>query len=449
MNASGGRWSLSRPALPELGGETRPPPSGNRVPLIVTVMVAATVAVGLTAKAFGVDWGAPGQPLLISFDPVLAGWLMLSLAGLAAGLWLGLRLYRSGLGPGWFGLALFGLALFTRLALNLARSGPEEWYSVYIVRPVSSGRLEYLGAMTELKTGIGPFLDNFVSLVPTLPLHPAGHPPGLVVTLKLLGIETPEAMAALTIGGGAAATPVLYVLGRRLFEEQTARIASLLFVFVPTSLLYGATSADSLFATLALVAVVLMLSVRSAVVFLGTIVFAVSTFFSYALLAVAGWAGLVKWRRDGFAATLRLALLCALVLVAFYVVLAWTTGFDVTGAIQATHDRYYKGVASIRPYLFYFFGSPAAFLVMLGPVAWFASRSLGSRETTALALAAVILVAVVAGYTKAETERIWLFLVPLTCLTAARALPAQYLKPMLIALTAQAVVIEVLFNTTW
>jgi hypothetical protein len=449
MTASGHRRSPIHLNLPELGGETTPPPSGDRVPLIVAAMVAATVAVGLTAKEFGVDWGAPAQPLFITFDPVFTSWLVLSLAGLAAGLYLGLRLYRSGAGPGRFGLALFGLALFTRLALNLARSGPEEWYSAYIVRPVSSGRLEYLGALTELKAGIGPFLDDFVSLVPTLPLHPAGHPPGLVVTLDFFGIETPEAMAALTIVVGAAATPALYALGRRLFDEKTARVASLLFVFVPTALLYGATSADSLFATLGLVAVLLMLSRRAGVVFLGAISLAIATFFSYALLAIAGWAGLVKWRRDGFASMLRLAALCAIVLVAFYAILAWTTGFDVTGAVEATHDRYYKGVAGIRPYLFYFFGSPAAFLIMLGPVAWFAARSLGSREITALALAAVILVAVIGGYTKAETERIWLFLVPLACLSAARALPGKHLKPMLIALAAQALLTEVFFDTTW
>ncbi|MCB0828500.1 MAG: hypothetical protein KDB62_06800 [Solirubrobacterales bacterium] len=449
MSRSGLRRPSRRPVVPELGGETTPPPSGDRVPVIVAAMVAITVAVGLTAKSFGVYWGAPAQPLLITLDPVLTGWLALSLGGLAAGLHLALRLFRSEAGPGRFGLALFGLALFTRLALNLARSGPDEWYSVYIVRPVSSGRLEYLGAMTELRAGIGSFLDNFVALVPTLPLHPAGHPPGLVVTLDLLGIETPEAMAALTIVVGAAATPVLYALGRQLFDEKTARVASLLFVFVPTALLYGATSADSLFATLGLVAVLLMLSKRAVVVFLGTFFLAIATFFSYALLAVAGWAGLVKWRRDGLLSMLRLAALCVVVLVGFYAVLAWTTGFDVTGAIEATHDRYYKGVASIQPYLFYFFGSPAAFLIMLGPVAWFASRSLGSREITALALAAVILVAVIGGYTKAETERIWLFLVPLACLSAARALPDRYLKPILVALAAQAVLVEVVFNTTW
>ena len=60
-----------------------------------------------------------------------------------------------------------------------------------------------------------------------------------------------------------------------------------------------------------------------------------------------------------------------------------------------------------------------------------------------------ILVTVVVGYTKAETERIWIFFVPMACLAAARALPERHLRPVLIALAAQALVIEVLFRTMW
>lgn len=437
------------PGLPELGEEVRPPPSGNLMPLIVTSIVVLTIATGLIAKAFGVYWGAPGQPLTLLWDPLLTWWLTIAVLGVGTSLLLALRLYRSDVGAVWFALALFALSFVSRVALNLARLGPEELYTVNVVRPVSSGRLEYLSAMTELKAGIGPFLDNFAELVPTLPLHVAGHPPGLVLILDIFGLETPQAMSALTIVVGAAATPLLYVLARRLYDEQTARIASLLFVFVPTALLYGASAADALFATLALAAVAGLLSTRRSTVVFGAFMLAVASFFSYALLVAGGWAGLVRWRRDGFRSMLGVALLCGAALVVFYAAFALFTGFDVLAAIDATHDRYYQGVAGERPYLFYFFGSPAALLVMLGPVAWFAARSLGSREISAVALSVAILLTVVAGYTKAETERIWIFLVPLACLAAARALPERYLGPMLVALAAQALMIEVLFSTVW
>lgn len=434
--------------IPDVGEET-PARSGNLLPLLISFGVLVTLAVGLTAKAYGVNWRAATQPLFIIFDPVFAGWALVAAAGLAICLYAAFRLWRSGLPAAWFGLALFGLTLFSRLVLNLARHGPDEWSQIYVIVPGEAGRLEYLSALPDLKSGLGPFLDNFASLVPTLPVHAAGHPPGLLVVIDWLGITSPGGLAALTIGVGAIATPILYMLGRQLFDEKTARIAALLFVFVPTSLLYGATSADALFVTLALLAATLLLSRRMWVVVAGALALALASFFSYALLAAGGWAGLVRWRRDGFKSMLTAALLCATALILFYGILAMTTGFDVLAAIEATNHRYHDGIANVRPYFFWVFGSPAAFLIMLGPVAWFASKSLARREITAVSLAAIIVVTALIGYTKAETERIWFFLVPLACLAAARALPDRLVPVVLVGMVAQAFVIELLFSTRW
>ena len=443
------RPAQSRLRLPQLGEETRPPPSGNLVPWLVTLAVVATVAVGLIARESGVDWGAPLQPLTLFWYPIYSWWLAVAVAGLGLSLLAGFALYRADWNVWTYGAALFGLALFSRLALNVARIGPEAWYLPNEVRPASSGRLEYLAAMQELKMGAGAFLDNFAELVPTLPLHVAGHPPGLVLFLDIFGLESAQAMSALTIVVGAALSPLLYLLGRRLFDERTARVGALLSIFVPTALIYGATAADALFATLALLSAYFLLSARRSGVLVGAALVPVAAFFSYALPVVAGWAGIVRWRRDGFRSMLFTAIACGLALLIFYGLLALLTGFDVLASIQATHERYFKGVASIRPYEFYFFGSAAAFLVMLGPVAWFASRSLGSREITALALATAIFITVLVGYTKAETERIWIFLVPMACLAAARALPERHLRPVLVVMVAQALAIEVLFHTMW
>ena len=53
------------------------------------------------------------------------------------------------------------------------------------------------------------------------------------------------------------------------------------------------------------------------------------------------------------------------------------------------------------------------------------------------------------GYTKAETERIWLFLVPLACVAAAPVLAGRRIAPVLALLAAQALAVEVLFATVW
>jgi hypothetical protein len=158
---------------------------------------------------------------------------------------------------------------------------------------------------------------------------------------------------------------------------------------------------------------------------------------------------MVRWRREGIGVAIRLAALCAAVLVSVYAIVDLTTGFDLVAAIGATDDRYREGVARLRPYAFWFFGSPAAFVLMLGPVAWFAARSLAAKEASAVALATVIAISVLAGYSKAETERIWLFLVPFACLAAARSLSARRLPVVLVAVTAQAVLIETFLFTKW
>jgi hypothetical protein len=83
------------------------------------------------------------------------------------------------------------------------------------------------------------------------------------------------------------------------------------------------------------------------------------------------------------------------------------------------------------------------------PTAWYAARALGAREATALALAAVILVSVAIGLTKAETERIWLFLVPLAALAAASLVPVRRMPAILALLLAQAVAASLLLETIW
>ena len=104
----------------------------------------------------------------------------------------------------------------------------------------------------------------------------------------------------------------------------------------------------------------------------------------------------------------------------------------------------------MRPYAYWMLGAIVAWGVMLGPpIAAAAVRSAMRRDRVALALAAVLLVAAVGGYTKAETERIWLFLVPLACVAAAPAFAGRRIGPILALLAAQALAVEVLFATVW
>jgi hypothetical protein len=295
------------------------------------------------------------------------------------------------------------------------------------------------------------FLDRFAELLPALPVHVAGHPPGLLLSLHVLGIDSPGGMAALCIGVGALSGPLAYLLGRQVLDERGARIAALLLAMAPGALLFGATSADAVYLTLGLVAAVPLAARAWPARAAGALALAAASFFAWSLLAVGAWAAVLAWRREGVRAAAVLAAVCGAAVLGFYGLLYAATGFDPIGTIRATEEVYRAGIASLRPYWYWLFGSPVAFLLVLGlPISWFALRGMAAGETLALAIFAVIAVAALVGFTKAETERIWLFLAPFVCLAAAAALDRRApLRPLLAALAAQAVLYEVLFDTIW
>ncbi|MBA3861439.1 MAG: hypothetical protein H0X56_05645 [Solirubrobacterales bacterium] len=440
-------------------------PGGERlrtlgVPLAGFAVIAGTVAFGIVAEASGHSLGSAQPPLLYDPDWHASVLALLAVAVLAAGVALAPRLRSRTLSPPAFAAAALALGLVLRLAVGAARDGAGGWYAVYDV-PNKESSNEYLPVLPAFDLGARFFLDTFAEIGTSLPVHAIGHPPGLLLTLHALGIDTAEGMAALTIGIGALSIPLVYVLGRRLLDEARARVATLLYAFAPSAVLHGVTSADALFATLAVLAVAALLARRrdrrgaaspfdGILAALGPPAFALASFFSYANLAVGALAVIVTLRRDGVRRALALGVACAVALLAFYGLLHLFTGFDPIGALRSTEIVYREGVASNRPYAFWIFGSPVAFLLAAGvPLAWLALRALGAGETVAVALFSVVMVSAVLGFTKAETERIYLFLVPFLCLAAATTLPRRYLTPVLGLLAVQAIATELLFETVW
>jgi hypothetical protein len=309
---------------------------------------------------------------------------------------------------------------------------------------------EYLAGLPAVRYGSGFFLDRFAELVPSLPVHVAGHPPGLMLVIGELGFDTPARLAALCIVAGAASAPLTYALGRNLAPERTARIAAILVGMAPGALQYGATTADALFLTLGLLAAWPLTSGRRAGTLAGAAMLAIGSFFAWSLLGVGAWAALVTWLRAGPRRALEVAAACGVAVAALYLALGAFTGFDAIATLRSTSEVYRLGVASMRPYAFWVFGSPVAFLIALGaPIAWLAARGLGRGDRLAVAIWAVIGTAAVLGFTKAETERIWLFFAPYVCLAAAPLVSRRTFLPLLAVLAAQALLAEALFGTPW
>jgi methylthioxylose transferase len=408
------------------------------------ITVTAAAAVIVVGSVWDAPLGVTNPPFVARYDPhvdPLAAVMVLCFAG-AVVLAPRLLIARA------FGLWAFAMTLVLRLALAAAGGagvGITAWWEVFDPARSYEAANEYLPALGGLEWGPRFFLDRFAETVPAYPVHVAGHPPGLLLTLHTLGITSPGGMAALCIGVGALSVPLTYRLGRELLDERRARIAALLLAFAPGAMIFGATSADAVYLTLGLLAAWPLASRSWRARAVGAVALAVASFFAWSLLAVGAWAAIVTLRREGRRAALALSALCAAALLAFYALLYGATGFDPLGTLRATEDVYRAGIASMRPYWYWLLGSPTAFLVVLGlPITWYALRA---RHTLALAIFAVIAFAAVMGFTKAETERIWLFFAPFVCLAAAsRDIP---LRPVLVLLAVQAMAWELAFDTVW
>jgi hypothetical protein len=383
-----------------------------------------------------------------AFDPLAA----VSLLVLATVVIAAPRLITGIRHPATLAVTLYALALALGLSLNLARDGTHGWASVFATGHHGSveGGFEYLPGLPWLGSGVNYYVSHFAPLFPYLTTHVKGNPPGPLVALHLLGIHTAGALAALCILLGALTAPLAYDLGRVIGDEQRGRIAGLLTAFSPSVLLFGVTSTDYGYATLGLGAACLLARRRRSATVLGSLLVGFGAFFSWLLLAIPAWAALFALRREGVRPAARLGAVSAAGVAAVTAVLALTLGYDPFSALRATGQAYSHGISSTRPYWFWLVGSPAAFAAMLGlPITWLALRSLALRDEAAIAIAGLIAIASVLGFTKAETERIWLAFVPLACVAAASSLPPRLLRPVLVALAAQALAVEALFFTVW
>ncbi|MCB0864857.1 MAG: hypothetical protein KDB58_04005 [Solirubrobacterales bacterium] len=423
---------------------------GTTTALVLTAVALLTVGYGLLAKAAGVNLGVPLPPFFAHWEPQVDPAAIVAIPLFALAVAAAVRLARAEVGAGAFVVAIFAVTLLARLSVSAARDGTEGFSAMFGSSPEAAN--EYLPALPALHSlGLHDFLDRFAEISPTLPIHPSAHPPGTLLLLDALGIDTAEGMAWLVILVGALAVPLTYWLARGLgVADDRSRAAALLLALSPSALLYGVTSTDSLFATLGMVSACLLVGSGVLRRIAGALALAAAAFFSWALLALGAFAVVATAVKDGLRSALALALVAGVVLVAVYAALYAATGFDPVGAIRAAGEAYDLGISNARPYLYWLFGSPVAFVVALGlPTAWYAARALGTANAAAVGLAAIIIVSVLVGLTKAETERIWLFMGPPAAVAAASMVPLRRMPLILGLLAAQALACSLLLFTIW
>jgi hypothetical protein len=323
-----------------------------------------------------------------------------------------------------------------------------------LTRPLL-GRGEYLHDVARVGSPLA-FLDGFTDRLGTYHTHVQGHPPGMVLllwTLDRVGLGGAGWAAALVIAGGAAAVPATLATLRAIAGEATARAAAPFLVLAPAAL-WVASTADALYMGVIAVGIALLAlagaarwpngaPVTAAVpgeaqnripgghpdtlaagagLFLGT-----ACFLTYgAVLAAPIAAGVAlaqrRWRPLLVAAAAALAVAAVFAAAGFW----WPDG------LIATRERYLAGVATRRPYGYFFVANLAAFALVVGPAAGVALtrlRPVGSGDTPTPgrlgatpvdrrlwllvggALLAVVL-ADLSGLAKGEVERIWLPFAP-------------------------------------
>jgi hypothetical protein len=365
---------------------------------------------------------------------------------------------------GWLllGSFVFGLAWLLSLAFVDGVTG----ISGVLVRPH-----EYLVTARGV-TNIFTTLHEFISRIPlhsqnNWTVQVAGHPPGVLlffVLLVHLGLGSGFA-AGMVVTVIAATIPLAVLLTlRRLGAELGARAAAPFLVFAPAAI-WEAVSGDAVFAAVAAWGLFALACAATSKGWpriagwslLSGLLLGYTLFLSYglALLAVLALAILItarSWRPIPI-----VLFVVAVIVLAFAV-----AGFEWWRAYPVLSQRYYDGIASVRPYSYWIWADLACLAISAGPIVGSAVASSISRGRflrtepielrpiilLTLAGLASILIADVSGMSKAEVERIWLPFIP-WMLAGTALLPARWVRPALALQLAVALTVQHLLHIVW
>ncbi|KUJ70991.1 hypothetical protein ACZ90_01470 [Streptomyces albus subsp. albus] len=308
------------------------------------------------------------------------------------------------------------------------------------------------------------------------PAHVSGHPPAAVLTfvgLDRAGLGGGGWAGAFCATVGASGAAAVLVALRALGREALARRAAPFAALAPGAVWVGA-SADGYFAAvaawaLALLALAATRTVRlpDSVALAAGLLFGLACYLSYGLVLLALPAAGVL-----LAAGSARPLLPALAGVAAVAAAFTAAGFSWWEGYRLLVERYYQGVAAVRPYGYWVWGGLATAVVAAGPASaagvrrvlravpgavrgrWRRARpataSAGRDGLVLVAAAALaaLLVADLSGMSKAETERIWL---PFTLWLppAAALLPVRDHRNWLAAQAVTALLVNHLLLTGW
>ena len=252
---------------------------------------------------------------------------------------------------------------------------------------------------------------------------------------ELLGLDTAQLAAGslrviiLALTGLGA--PLLYAIGRRFYPATAARLAAVSYVFLPALLVFAGRF-DAAYALLALLAVWLILGALLDGRWLAGLALALLTalgsFFTFTVLPIVGMALLASgacavaaWgRRDRRLARLAwvgAAAAAALLLLWGGLRLAGVDGLAMWRASQTIHREYRLNYPAWFLFNFYDLAAFMGFVPFVGAAGSLIAASRRAAVATGRGLiigwAAAVLLLNLSATVRAETGRLWLFLMPL------------------------------------
>lgn len=430
-------------------------------------------------KIGDIDWRT--FPLYANVVPAVGPWALVSLL-IFGGWWATLCWFRRRKSRS----VPIVLAIAFVVALNvttaMTRGGaPALWRPFVPIVP--EARTEYFADINRVDPSPSAFVRNYTEMMPTLALHSSTHPPGPILYLwaasRLFGNGVVAAALA-AIAGTALSIYPFSLLARTILGPGASRYAVAMYAVTPALVLFGATSMDGVFVFFPLLATYffhrswnhkpvlysfLTGLALSAAMFFTLISFCIGFLFTVEAILSIRYPALSRriWRN----------LVCAgLTFLVVQWLLYLVTGYNVIRAFAIARrvaSVYRSAVyTDFGHYLNVSLGNLAAFLIGIGVItvtlswreiaeAWAAWRAKRPADLFSIALPATVIVLAFAAIFTAETERTWLFLVPLAIPAAARHLDRyQTANPrsnawcaVLILLFTQTLATEILLYTFW
>jgi hypothetical protein len=303
-----------------------------------------------------------------------------------------------------------------------------------IWKPFDRPGAEYFGDVASIHN-VGSFLRGFVGN-PGLSIHSRTHPPGGALLLYFISrLFGPSIRTAAWSAVVITATGVIpfFFLARSLVSDRAAKIAVATYALTPSLVIFGATSMDGVFLVSLLWSTYFIQRViakpGTLISFLAGISLAISFFFTYATICIVALMVIyAAFELAHSAAKWRCLAACAITTVILLACVYPIAGFNYLACLGASrqYDHYLMGTSSMSfgRYLDISLSNLFAFLIGVGfpvVVLWWKQTADANRASHAFNLAGIICVVLFSFgrlFTH-ETERIWMFFIPVALLSAA------------------------------